>query len=343
MLLLVLAGLLAAAGQNAPGPAPIAWLTDPAAALSRSRETGRPVLLLLQEIRGGEAGAESGAGPLSHPLLAAAAETAFVPVSLRGGRPGGAAEAPDRLGGPARVLPVLRFLDASGQDVAPPLEGESSVRRLAGRMAAALRSAGRRVPTWLELAEQEGVSRPATALFAMHCYWEGEARLGSVPGVCGTRVGWVGDEEVVEVSFDPARTLFADLLEAASRMDCASTVYPRDAAQRETVQRADAGRLGEGAASFRPAKAADRKYYLRRSLYRYLPLTLPQQLKVNSALGLGQSPDAWLTPAQLDLLEAVRKTAAPLRERTRDWFPPGAWVELPAYEARVRRALAIGW
>ncbi len=44
------------------------------------------------------------------------------------------------------------------------------------------------------------------AVFSMYCYWTGEATVGKVPGVVRTRIGDFGGNEVVEVTYDPART-----------------------------------------------------------------------------------------------------------------------------------------
>lgn len=72
--------------------------------------------------------------------------------------------------------------------------------------------------------DQPGLRR---AYFALGCFWGTEARLGSLPGVVFTRVGFAGGStpspsygakgdhaETVEVLYDPRRTDYATLLEA---------------------------------------------------------------------------------------------------------------------------------
>ncbi|MCA8957250.1 MAG: hypothetical protein KDC87_14335, partial [Planctomycetes bacterium] len=79
----------------------------------------------------------------------------------------------------------------------------------------------------------------------------------------GTRAAWLGGKEVVEVEFDPELLPYAKLLSCAEQVPGRSTVFAHDAAQlaaARTVVGARAERV-PGAAS--PAKAADRKYYLR--------------------------------------------------------------------------------
>jgi len=56
-----------------------------------------------------------------------------------------------------------------------------------------------------------------TARFSMYCYWEGEATVGTVPGVVASRIGHLDGKEIVEVTYDPARTDVGELARALER------------------------------------------------------------------------------------------------------------------------------
>ena len=48
------------------------------------------------------------------------------------------------------------------------------------------------------------------------------------------------------------------------------------------------------------------KYYLRHTDYQYIPLTVIQQTKINSALGSKQNPSKYLSPRQSELLASLK-------------------------------------
>lgn len=262
----------------------IRWRADFDEALAHAKESGRPALVLFQEIPGCATCAGFGREALSHPLLVEAAETEFVPILVHNNRPGRDAALLERFGEPAWNNPVVRFLDGGGEDVIPREAGGYSVDFLAERMAAALRAAGRPVPPYLALlAEEPAPPERARAVFAMHCFWDGEAALGAIDGVVATRPGFVDGREVVEVTFDSART-GAERLEAAASAACAVEPAPE----------------GE----FRAAGPEDQKRHLRASRYAALELSEAQQCRVNAALAKGEDPLRWLSPRQHAALPA---------------------------------------
>ena len=145
-----------------------------------------------------------GSGPLSHPIVVSAAESEFVPLAVFNNVAGQDAEVLKAFNEPAWNNPVVRFLTASGVDLIPRKDGDYSTAFVLMRMVAALETAKRPVPIYLKLAVAEyAPTKTETAVFAMYCYWEGEAKLGALDGVIGTRIGEHGGSEVVEVTFDP--------------------------------------------------------------------------------------------------------------------------------------------
>lgn len=284
----------------------VRWHRDLDAGLAEVRSTGRPLFLLFQEIPGCSTCQNFGAEPLSHPLLVEAIETEFVPVVVHNNKGGEDAKLLKRFGEPSWNNPVVRFLDADAKDLIPRQDGVWSSHGIAQRMIESLKAAEREVPTYLQLAAEELSPRLERASFAMHCFWEGEARLGALPGVTKTRAGWIGGKEVVEVFFDPGRMAYGDLIDKAREMRCASVVFAHSDDQWSKAQ-ATVGVAAErtrGPAG--DAKASDRKYHLLRSPLRFLPLTPMQATRINSELALKGEPERWLSARQVRLAARIQ-------------------------------------
>jgi hypothetical protein len=89
---------------------------------------------------------------LSHPLLVEAAETLFVPCGIRNNSEGDADAATlRRFAEKAWNNPVVRFVDAEGKDMTPPLRTDWTVAGLAEGMVRTLTSKKHEVPPWLAL------------------------------------------------------------------------------------------------------------------------------------------------------------------------------------------------
>ena len=295
-LAIAVAALLAAASWPAHAARPsepelgvVRWGRDLDAALERSRASGRPVLSLFDEVPGCATCVGFGQQVLSHPLLAEAIETEFVPLFVANNRPGRDAELLARFGEPAWNNPVVRFLDGRGRDVLERRDGLYSPHEIAQRLVAALRAAGRPVPSYLALAEEETQqAHRKSATFAMGCFWEGEERLGAVPGVLAVSAVHLDPGEGVRVEFDESRLSLAELERLATAQHCSLH-----------------GRAGGGE---REAGGSDHLHVLARSPLRALSLTPMQAMRVNSALALGGDPLAVLSPSQRE--RAAELTAA---------------------------------
>src|SRR5205085_11873279 len=93
------------------------------AGLAAAQRDAKPVFLLFQEIPGCSTCRDFGGGPLSQPLLVEAIETCFVPVAIHNSAGGADAAALKRFGEPAWNNPVVRFVDAGGNDLIPRRDG----------------------------------------------------------------------------------------------------------------------------------------------------------------------------------------------------------------------------
>lgn len=316
----------------------VAWETDFEAALDRAEAETKPVFALFQEVPGCATCKDFGGGPLSHPLLVEAIESEFVPVLVYNNRGGKDAELLERFGEPSWNNPVVRFLDATGEDLLPRRAGVWSTGAIAARMVAALEEAEREVPTYLALAELETRERGLeTATFAMDCFWVGEARLGSLPGVAATRPGWLDGREVVEVRFDPNALAYGELVRAADALQCSRRVFAHDDDQERVARELAPTKTKRVTTLARDAKKSDRARNLARSPLRFLPLTPLQATRVNSALAHGENAGRWLSPRQRTL--AARMARAD-RDQLAGLQRPDDLEQLPAYAAVVAARFA---
>lgn len=159
--ILILAALLMSAPGVAAAENPIAvgsvrWGHDLDQALKISGETGRPVLVLFQEVPGCSGCQDFGRTVLSNPRIVKAVEKEFLPVLVYNNRGGADRQLLERFAEPAWNYQVVRFLDAQGRDIIPRKDHVWTVRELAQRMIAALRATHRPVPPELQkLAETE--------------------------------------------------------------------------------------------------------------------------------------------------------------------------------------------
>ena len=313
---------------------------DLGAGLERAEAMERPAFVLFQEIPGCATCVAFGKGPLSHPLMVEAIEDLFVPIAVYNNRGGADGRALQRFGEPSWNNPVVRFLDAEGDDWIPRRDGVWSTRGIAQRMRAALVAANREVPVWFETFVQETGQEPtARAHFAMPCYWSGEARLGSLEGVVNTKAGWLDGREVVTLTYRPSEVSLQDLIQRARGLSCAARVW--------VDEESDLGRLDEPTRRQvhvadripRPASSSDQLYYLGRSPLRWLPLTSLQRRRVNSALGLGSDPAAWLSPRQRDLARRIEAKLAVSPEALRALDVPDDPNALAEYARTLDRTL----
>jgi hypothetical protein len=165
--------------------------------------------------------------------------------------------------------------------------------------------------------------------------------LGALPGVVSTRAGWLRKEEVVEVEFDPRVTSYAELLAKSRAVEKPSTVFTYDAADQEVAK----ARLGDQAVqtkeSAKDAKAADRRYYLRRSPLWLVPMTDVQAVRTNALLAAKKDPGRVLSPRQLKWVPRLTEAwaLAEVRAELAKLSPARQAAAFTAYEERLDGAL----
>ncbi len=154
ILIILLAGGIAQASEAIDNPIEVGhvrWGRDFQAALQNSADTGKPVLVLFQEIPGCSGVRKFGREVLTNPDIVKAIETEFIPMLVYNNRNSGMdRELLERYKEPAWNYQVIRFLDADGRDIIPRRDRVWSLDAVAARMVTALTAAKRPVPQYLK-------------------------------------------------------------------------------------------------------------------------------------------------------------------------------------------------
>lgn len=281
-----------------------------------------------------------GRGPLSHPLLVEAIEERFVPVLVFNNKEGVDGKWREHFSEPAWNNPVLRFIGRDGKDVLARRDRVFSTSDVATRLLEVERALERAAPRYLELVRLEtDKSQHATCAFEMHCFWEGEARLGALDGVVGVEARMFDGREIVAVTYHAQALDFGALVAAADKLDCAAAVYTTSAEQLRAARDVVGQRAKEWHGKSDATQRGDRTHALNRSPLRFLPLTPMQSMKVNSALAAEQDAAVWLSPRQVELADKLEKLLAEDPKAFDGLVRPSSIDELWTYAADLRKRL----
>lgn len=99
----------------------VQWLRSLEKAQEQSGQSGKPILILFQEVPGCATCRNYGNDVLTDPLVVEAIETCFVPLAIYNNRKGADAEALNFFGEPAWNNPVVRAVDQHLADLQPRL------------------------------------------------------------------------------------------------------------------------------------------------------------------------------------------------------------------------------
>ncbi|NUO00058.1 MAG: thioredoxin family protein [Saprospiraceae bacterium] len=286
----------------------VKWLRNFDEALAVAKKSDKPVLILFQEVPGCATCRNYGNNVLSHPLLAEAIETIFVPLAIYNNKDGEDAKVLKRYGEPAWNNPVVRIVDQTGKDIIPRVNGNYTAWGLVQAMLQALDLQSRVAPAYLDLLNEEFSAElrgTETATFPMYCFWTGEGHYGNTTGVVATQPGFMEGREVVQVTFDPAVVSYEKLIRTGKKASCADGVFYHNAAQKSVAEKVLVGGVIAAKSNFKTDK--EPKYYLSKTHYRFVPMTPLQAARANALAGKGQNPQAVLSPRQIELAKLIQQ------------------------------------
>ena len=277
------------------------WLRSLDDAVELSKESGKPIFALFQEVPGCSGCKQFGKDVLSNPVVVDGIEEAFVPLLIHNNTGGYDAQILQQFGEPAWNFQVVRFLDSNTNDIIPRKDRVWETGPLVDRMIEVLEKSGRPIPAYLRLIEQENSDRLELVHFAQACFWVGEMELGQIDGVVATQAAFMGGHEVTSVWFDPDEVSLTDLAKQAKKRNVASVVFTDEEGVRElNGTRANAWLIDDS--SHRVAPKSDQKRQVKR-VSGLGGLSISQITKVNGFIhkDLGRAAD-FLPPSERQVL-----------------------------------------
>jgi len=287
----------------------VSWYRDYDVALELSKQKDKPVLILFQEVPGCATCRNYGQNVLSNPLLVEAIEDQFVPLVIHNNKGGKDREVLNKYKEPTWNNPVVRIVDADGKDLVKRVARNYSATGLYNAMEQALEETYRPVPEYIQLLGEELQATKSRSLkekyFSMYCFWTGEKELGASEGVLLTEAGFMKGREVVKVTYDEQKISETELETYARQRDF------KPIAKDNSYSWA----------------SNDEDYFLRRSNYRYLPLSDLQKTKINSALGKRQNAEKYLSPSQYLWLKEIKSGSKVKKQVLYNQSFAAAWGE----------------
>ena len=123
---------------------------------------------------------------------------------------------------------------------------------------------------------------------------------------------------MVHVTYDPKLLDYQRLLKNAKQMECTSTVFTYGDEQWKAAKAAGIEKVAVWKDDLATRKVAkkEQKYYLRGTLYGYLPLTESQAVKANSMLinKMTANVETILSPRQIKLRGRIQKALSKDRD-----------------------------
>ena len=271
-------------GQTPEELGTVNWLRSYETALSQSKESGKPIFILFQEVPGCATCRNYGQNVMSDPLLVDAIENEFIPLAIFNNKGGEDKRILNLYDEPTWNNPVVRIVDTQGEDLVRRIAGNYSIAGVVEGMKRALTAADQAIPEYINLiAAEQSVDR-GTIYYSMYCFWSGEAAFGDQQGVLATEPGWMDGKEVVRIVYDPNDIVEKELDNIAAKNQC------------KPIKEKDDYRIDK-----------DPQYYLKNSQFSRLALTEIQKTRINSMIYKYQDPETLLSPSQVTYLKIIQK------------------------------------
>jgi len=260
----------------------VSWYRDYEEVIDIATKEKKQILILFQEVPGCATCKNYAKNVLTNPLMVEAIENEFVPLVIFNNNTGEDAKILAKFNEPSWNNPVIRIIDNKGNDIIDRIAGNYSIEALYQGMEMAILKYSKELPPYFEILKKELSSRGnlKETYYKMYCFWSGEKHLAQAEGVIHTEAGFMGGYEVVKVKYNPEIISKNFLDDHASNADCIP------------IKEDDSYRIDK-----------DPQYYLKKSDYKYLPLSNLQKTQINSLLGQGKEPDFLLSPSQLNWLK----------------------------------------
>jgi hypothetical protein len=303
---IILSFLMTDGPKNPEELGKVHWIRNYNQALTLSKELNKAVFILFQEVPGCLTCKNYGNNILSHPFIVEAIEDEFVPLVIYNNEKGEDAKILQRYKEPSWNNPVVRIVDARGENIVDRLAGNYSLSGITNTIIDALLASNKIAPDYLHLfaEELETNSGPLKESFlSMYCFWTGEKEIGDIKGVAEIEAGFMGGKEVVKVKYNPNLVSYSEILKKASRTDCADSVFTDDKREKESAK--ETLKIDPQAVQHYKRDRTP-KYYLSNSIFQYVPMSKMQSARINTALGRSQSALELLSPRQQKLLEYIQ-------------------------------------
>jgi copper chaperone CopZ len=265
------------------------WYRDYDKAIAVAKRENKAVVLLFQEVPGCATCRNYGHNVLSHPLIVEALENSFIPLAIHNNSAGKDREILKRFEEPSWNNPVVRIIDVNGNDLVNRIGNDYSAITLCQSLIRTLKLRNTPIPNYLQLLELELSSVKhedvSEEYFAMHCFWTGEKELGKLDGVIDVESGFINHNEVVKVKYN------LDLINT-TELNNYATLSGFNKIENQNYSKSK----------------KDVHYFLKNTIYKYMPLTELQKTKINSALGHQRTGQEYLSPKQLIWLNAYQET-----------------------------------
>ncbi len=195
----------------------------------------------------------------------------------------------------------MRFIDDLEKDIIPRKDKIWTLGKLIPRIEKVLTKQKIALPRSMQLLKLETeVSKHKSAVFAMHCFWTGEMKLGSIDGVIRTEAGWFDNREVVNVTYHTKEINLKSLLKKADAIQCADTVYLADSADQKLAKSSSQLKVKNLTRGYKKAKLSDQLKQLAGTKYAKLNLTPMQSTKLNAFVRVdSKKANTYITKKQL--------------------------------------------
>ena len=277
----------------------VRWGRSLEAAQETSKKSGKPILILFQEVPGCAGCQAFGGSVLKERLIVEAMEDLFVPLLILNNKGGEDRRLLKKFGEPSWNYQVIRYFDANLKELIPRRDRIWTTAGVARRMIESLKAHKSEVPLYLEsVASLEETEHHREALFAMACFWVGEFELGKLAGVVKTEAGWYEGQEVTKVVYHTKKTTLKRLAEQAEKVRCAQKVYLPEG-EKLTTRRIKTGIYTP--AAYRKARASHQKKQIERwKVLAGVPgLNAMQLTRLNAWVPVRmEQAKRWLSPRQ---------------------------------------------